>query len=170
MYGEKSKATWIKEENPAISNFYDKLYKFIFKNYLMSLYNRYNEIDAKGQNSNWLELCNKKIGLTGKGISIILKFNQQETGIELRGMGTHIEELKHKFSDVIEPMFDDGAFLESRGKSAYLFYKINKVDVEREFDDQIENIDDALKKTEKLLRCFWRLRDTYNMTSSPFEI
>ena len=168
MIGEKTKGTWIEVENPAITEFYNKLYEFIRKHYLMSLFNRYNEVDTKGENSNWLQLSNKKIGLFGKGIQIIIKFNQQETGIEFSGMANRIDEMKEKLEPVLSKMFDDGALLEKRGKSASLFYMLKPVDVTKPFETQEENVNDALLKTQKLLYCFWELRDKFNITKSPF--
>lgn len=168
MLGEKTKANWIEQDNPLITDFFEKLYAYIFKHYKMSLFNRYNETSKRGCNSNWLTFSDKGIGLTGKGISIIVKFNQQETGIEFSGMGDKVDYIRNKFKCGLDPMFADGACLEKRGKSASLFYKLKPIDVEKPFEDQEENINDALLKTQKLLFCMWKLRDDFGIKSSPF--
>ena len=168
MLGEKTKANWIEQDNPFITDFFEKLYAYIFKHYKTSLFNRYNETSKRGNNSNWLTFSDKNIGLTGKGISIILKFNQQETGIEFSKMGDKVDYIKDKLISVLDPMFADGACLEKRSKSASLLYKLKPIDVEKPFEDQEENINDALLKTQKLLFCLWKLRDEYKITKSPF--
>lgn len=168
MLGEKTKANWIEQDNPLITDFFEKLYAYIFKHYKMSLFNRYNETSKRGNNSNWLTFSDKGIGLTGKGISIIVKFNQQETGIEFSGMCDKVDYIRNKFKSVLDPMFDDGAYLEKRGKSVSLFYKLKPIDVEKPFENQETNIEDALKKTEKLLFCLWKIRDQFGITKSPF--
>lgn len=129
-------------ENKSVTNFWDYYYEYVVENY--SHLNMRNPKGGKPKKSSFVNFFPDNIDLN-KGDKIMHK-GYGAVDIQLKGKAHLINFIKQKYSGTLT----DEMKIVKAGKSVSIRIEVSKVDFTKDFMEQIELIENALRKADEL--------------------